>query len=124
MLHGTLEKQAFDEKLLHDFNMGYLTPVTITPHSSVKFIEQENVFQHPWSIKNIGRNYGYGKLKEIIPLNEYLTLPAFLVDDLVEGITLGSEQRMKKDKDNAPPEPQLTKEEKAQVELMKKAGLL
>jgi len=119
---GNLEKQAFDEQLMHDFNMGYLTPATMTPHSSVLFIDKENAFQHPWSIKNVGRQYGYARLKEIIPLNDYLTLPAFLVEDLVEGISAGSEQRTKKELESTPPPLPLTKEEREQMEMMKKAG--
>lgn len=117
------ESLDFQESILHDFNMGYYHPSKMTPHSSVAFIEKENEFAHPWSIENIGRNYGYAKLKDIIPLNDYLTLPAFLVDDLVAGLVKGETQRAKADAAAAPPEGQVSKEDRELLELAKKAGL-
>lgn len=108
--------------MLHDFNMGYYNRSTMTPHSSVAFIKMENGFIHPWSIKHIGNQYGYGKMKELIPLKDYLTLPAFLVDDLVSGITEGEALRAKQDapkQDNTA----LSKEDRELLELARKVGL-
>lgn len=113
---------AFQESMLHDFNMGYYDRSTMSPHSSVAFIKMENGFVHPWSIKHLGHQYGYGKMKEIIPLRDYLTLPAFLVDDLMGGITEGEALRTKQDTPKQDDTP-LSKEDRALLELAKKAGL-
>lgn len=87
------EKLEFDEQVLYDINMGYVDPTEITPHSSVAFHKAENDFFHPWSIDNVGYQYGYARLKDIIPLRDYLTLPAHLVDGLIEGIVDGEKKR-------------------------------
>jgi hypothetical protein len=123
-LQGTLEKQEFDQQFLHDFNMGYLTPATMTPHSSVRFIEEENKFTHPWSIKHIGQQYGYARLKDIIPLQEYLNLPAYFVEDLIEGIVTGSDRRARQEAERQPEGGQPTKEQREVEQLLKKEGLL
>lgn len=109
--------------MLHDFNMGYYDRSTLKPHSSVTFVEKENEYYHPWSIDAIGHQYGWGKLKEIIPLKEYLTLPAHLVENLVKGITKGEEQRSKADAAAAPPTEGLSKEDRELLALAKKVGL-
>lgn len=88
------EKTELDEQILHDINMGYIDPTDITPHSSVAFHKAENEFYHPWSIESLGHQYGYARLKEIIPLKDYLTLPAHLVDGLIEGIMDGEKKRL------------------------------
>lgn len=82
-----------NEEILHDFNMGYVVPDELGPHSSIAFYPAENEYFHPWSIEHIGFQYGYGKLKEIITLNDYLTLPAHLVNGLVKGIVDGEKKR-------------------------------
>lgn len=109
--------------MLHDFNMGYYNRSTMSPHSSIAFIKMENGFIHPWSIKNLGHQFGFGKMKEIIPLKDYLTLPAFLVDDLVAGITEGEAIRSKQDTPK-PDNTALSKEDRELLELAKKAGLM
>lgn len=116
------DTSAFQESMLHDFNMGYYNRATMTPHSSVAFIEKENEFQHPWSIENIGRQYGYGKMKELIPLHDYLTLPAFIVEDLILGISKGEAQRAKAEAAKLPPADTVSKEDRELLELAKKAG--
>lgn len=112
---------AFQDSILHDFNMGYYNRSTMSPHSSVAFIKMENGFIHPWSIKNVGHQFGYGKMKELIPLRDYLTLPAFLVEDLLTGITDGESLRSKQDKPKE--DPGLSKEDREMLELAKKIGL-
>lgn len=82
-----------NEEILHDFNMGYVTPEKLEPHSSIAYYPAENEYFHPWSIDHIGFQYGYGKLKEIISLHDYLTLPAHLVNGLVKGIVEGEKKR-------------------------------
>jgi hypothetical protein len=113
----------FQEGILHDFNMGYYDRSQLNPHSSVAFIKKENEFVHPWSINAIGKYYGRAKLKDVIPLHDYLNLPAFLVDDLVLAISEGEAQRSKADADATPPEAGLSKEEKEILELARKAGM-
>ena len=103
--------------------MGYYHPSKMTPHSSVAFIEKENEFVHPWSIENLGREYGYGKMKEIIPLKDYLTLPAFLVDNLVRGLIRGETQRAKADAAARPPDDHLSREDKDLLAMARKLGL-
>jgi hypothetical protein len=103
--------------------MGYYDRSTLKPHSSVAFIEKENEYYHPWSIDAIGHQYGWGKLKDIIPLNDYLNLPAFLVESLVKGITKGDEQRAKADAAAAPPTDGLSKEDRELLALAKKLNI-
>lgn len=109
--------------MLHDFNMGYYTRRGMTPHSSVAFIEKENEFEHPWSIKRIGHQFGYAKLKELISLKDYLTLPAFLVDDLVSGLNQGEMKRAKEDAPKTTDHGGLSKEDRELLAEAKKLGL-
>lgn len=88
--------------MLYDFNMGYYRTETMTPFSSVAYIKEENEFYHPLSFEETGKRYGFNKLHDVIPMETYLKLPAFMVDDFLNGITKGKEQRFKLDKDKAP----------------------
>lgn len=113
---------AFQESMLHDFNMGYYNAATITPHSSVLYIKEENEFVHPWSIKSVCENYAFGKVKELMSLNEYLSWPAFLVEDMLKGLAKGTEARFVLDNPPKGSTPQ-TKEEKTLADLAKKMGI-
>lgn len=96
---------------MHDINLGYIDPAEMRPHSPIAFHKESNEYYHPWSIESIGEHYGYGKLHEVIPLNDYLTLPANLVDRLIKGILKGKDRRIK---ETPPPKQEdgISKEEK------------
>ena len=107
--------------MLYDFNMGYTSPEKITPHSPIAYHIKENEFYHPWSIEAIGYDYGRAKLKDIISLNDYLTLPAHLVDGLIRGIVKGEKQReADKPKEPPPGTDKLSPEQKEFLEAMVK----
>lgn len=90
------------ERMLYDFNMGYYRADTMNPWSSVAFIKEENEYYHPLSFEETGKRYGFNKLHEVIPMDAYLKLPAYMVDDFISGITKGKEQRFKVDKAQNP----------------------
>lgn len=115
------EKTELDELLLHDINLGYLDPTKLQPHSSIAFHKESNEFFHPWSIQSIGEQYGYGKLEDVIPLHDYLTLPANLVNGLISGIIKGKERRIK---ETTPPDSKggISKEEKEAMAFLAKMG--
>ena len=97
MDHLPEEALVFNELMMYDFNMGYYTPNKQTPFSSVGYFKEENEFIHPWSIESSGKQYGYHKLHEIIPLKDFMEMPAFIVDELVEAVTQGKIARDKED---------------------------
>lgn len=82
-----------NESLLHDFNMGYVDGRTLTPFSSAGYYEVESSFRHPWEISELGRVYTFLKLKDVIPLKEFLDLPKFIIDDLIDGMSKGMTER-------------------------------
>ena len=107
--------------MLYDFNMGYTSPEKIKPHSPIAYHIKENEFYHPWSIESIGHNYGHARLKDIIPLGDYLTLPAHLVDGLLRGIMRGEKQReAERPKEPPPSSGNLSPEEKMLMDLVTK----
>ena len=116
---------VFNESLLHDLNMGYYTLKTRTPHSSVGYNSDENKFFHQWSLESAGKEYGYAKLKELIPLHDYLTLPNSIVEEIIVGIVEGERERFQQDKEKQQ-EPDASKDglTKEQLKELKKAGLI
>lgn len=125
-MDGVLQESLlFNESMLHDLNMGYYDLKTMTPHSSVGYFPAEHKFFHPWSLHSFGKEYGYAKLKEVIPLRDYMTLPNVVVEALIDGIVEGERQRFEDDGGNTPPQKDdalegLTKE---QLRELKKLGL-
>lgn len=100
--------------------MGYYNRRTINPFSSVGYFEEESKFYHTWSIYEQGRRYGSLKLKEIIPIKDYLELPAFVVEELIEGVSKGMIERDQYEKDNAPKVDPLESLSPKERELLKK----
>lgn len=115
------ESLVLNESMMHDFNMGYYEPKKRTPHSSVAYIEAENKFYHPWSIASSGRTYGYGKLKELIPLRDYMEMPNCIVEELLESVVEAEKERYKVDN---PPDADPKKDgmNKDLLNLMKQLG--
>lgn len=115
------ESMVFNESMMHDFNMGYYEPKKRTPHSSVAYFESENKFYHPWSIASSGKTYGYGKLKDLLPLRDYMEMPAAVVDELLEAVVEAEKERYKLDN---PPESDPKKDgmSKDLIDLMKQLG--
>lgn len=93
------DSMLLNERLLFDINMGYQDPSKVSPHQSVKFYPQEAGYLHPWSIENIGEQFGVNKLEDFLPIHEYLHLPAHLVDRLISGMMKGRTRRMELDKE-------------------------
>lgn len=115
-----------NESALHDINMGYYTRKTITPFTSVGYFEEENKFYHPWSIFEQGKKYGSLKLKEVIPIKDYLELPGFIVDDLIDGISKGMIERDNYERDNAPkhdPLKTLSDQDKELIKKLRESGI-
>lgn len=112
--------------MLHDINMGYYTLKTMTPHSSVGYHKDENKFYHPWSLESCGKEFGYAKLKEILPIRDFLTLPNVVVEEVIQGIVDGEQERLKDDTQRQQRETDASKDglTKEQLKELKKAGLV
>ena len=119
------EKVERYEYMLHDINMGYVKkPNERKPHDSVKFFKAENQYNHPLSIYQVFKRYGYNNLSDLMPLDVYLTLPASIVDDALDGLASGKTTRMKHDSARTPPEEKLTAEniEKVTDQMVRELG--
>jgi hypothetical protein len=122
----TPEAMIFNESMLHDLNMNYYTPANMDPFSSVAYIPVEHEFTHEWSIKAVAKKYGFYKLHEIMPLRDYMEMPMFLIDDLIQGVGEGRSQR---DKIDNPPDadgnkpPKVGDTNKDLMEIMRQLGL-
>lgn len=90
------------EHMLYDFNMQFYTAATKTPFSGIQYFKEESEFYHPWSIKETMKIFGYNKLHEVMPLDVFVGLPMFMLDDAIDGLTKGRDARFKFDKDNKP----------------------
>lgn len=86
-------RQQLQEGILNDINMGYYAPNEIKPHSPVLYHAKESKYIHPLSLVQSTRKYAYSKLQNVLPLELYLNLPYFMIDDLLEGLRIGSEER-------------------------------
>jgi hypothetical protein len=124
------DEEMVNDGLIHDLNMGYYTRKTITPHSPIAFHKEETEFYHPWSLESIGEEYGYGKLEEIIPLTEYLTLPNTVIESVLAGVIKGKDRRFEETKEKEPKADDITAALKKsgltpeQLRIMKDAGVL
>lgn len=75
--------------------MGYLKKNDTSPHGPVSWVEKENSFIHPFSLKKRAFDYGFHQIKDVMPLDVYLDMPVDILDDIIEGIREGAEERMK-----------------------------
>jgi len=92
------DSMLFNERMMYHFNMGYSTPNGRNPFSSVAYYEAEHKFFHPWSHNSNAKRYGYNKLKEILPLRDYLELPIHIVDEYIDGLVEGETARFEAEK--------------------------
>lgn len=90
-------RQRLQENILYDINMGYYAPNEIKPHSSVLYHHKESKYVHPLSLVQSTRKYAYSKLQDVLPLDLYLELPYCMIEDLLEGLRIGTEERYKDD---------------------------
>lgn len=121
-LDGILpETMVNNERLMYHMNMGFYTPQTQTPHSSVAYHEAEHKFYHPWSNHSFAKQYGYSRIKEIMPLKDYMMLPSCQVDEWIEGVVEGESARFELEKSQQ--DQQMSELEKQQAELAKRTGL-
>lgn len=120
------ETKEFNNGLMYEFNMNYSTPQAIAPHSSALFHKEEHAFIHEWSITSSGKFYGLNRLKEVMTLKEFMTMPACVVEELIDGVTEGNKQRFALDEQNTPKEgtDKLTAENRKLIEEAKRAGLI
>lgn len=93
------DQQLLNDRLLHDINMGFETPRSISPHQSIKYHKVETGYLHPWSYTNVGEQFGMNRLDEFIPLRDYLELPMNCVDTIVSGVIAGKTKRAKMEED-------------------------
>jgi hypothetical protein len=98
-----------NDGLLYDLNMGYYSRKTITPHSPIAFHKEEHEFYHPWSLISSGEEYGYGKLHEILPLKDFMTLPAVVVESMLEGVIKGQDRRLSEERAKENKQPDINK---------------
>lgn len=93
--HGPTFNRVIDLRL-NRVGMGYLSADDRSPHGPVSWVAKEHNYVHPFSLKKRAFDYGFHQLKDLMPLETYLNLPADLLDDLIEGIREGSEMRIEK----------------------------
>lgn len=115
------ESMVLNERMLYNLNMGYYSLKTRTPHSSVAYFPNEHKFYHPWSLHAQSRTFGYNRIKEIMSLKDFMTMPSCVVDEMIEGIIEGETARFDAEKDAA--DDQTSAVAKAQKELIKQLGL-
>lgn len=120
------EAKEFDDGLMYDFNMNYCRPDKINPFSSAQYHDEENAFIHELSVSSSGKFYGLNKIKDLMPLKDFMTLPAVVVEELIDGILKGEEIRFELEKQATPPEgdKKLTDANKKLLEEARKAGLI
>lgn len=98
------------ERRLNRIGMGYTRRSDPSAHAPVSWVGEEHWFSHPWSIMKRCKDYGYHKLDKVMTIETYLNLPVDILDDVIEGIRVGSELRSKEDP--KAPSPELTGLEK------------
>ena len=117
------ETLLLNEKMLVDFNFERYNPKSRTPYSSIAYTEAENEFYHPWSIEQIGEEYGYHKLKELMEPKDYLTLPAVVVDSFLNSVSIGLNKRDKAEEAKRQEAAKRAGVPKDQMEELRKAGI-
>ena len=86
------------EEMLYDLNMNYYDLSDINNlHSSIGYYDKENEYYHPFSLKEVGKSFGYNKLSEIMTLKDYLEGNPSLMDPVIEGIIEGQKLRYDRD---------------------------
>lgn len=113
----------FNESMLYDINMGFYKPEGITPFSSSEYRSIEHEYTHPWSLKETGRFFGLHKLKDLIPLKDFVTLPNCVLDDLIAGVTQGETDRLELDRQYEASKPTQQVVDKEILRQFKEAGL-
>lgn len=85
-------------EMLYDLNMNYYGLNDVNNlHSSIGYFDKENEYYHPFSLKEVGKSFGYNKLSEIITLKDYLDGNPSLMDPVIEGIIEGQMLRYERD---------------------------
>lgn len=89
----------FHMRLLYQIRMGYVDLDNQNAHQSIQYYPEEHVYDHEFSIQSIGRAYEVATLKDLMPLDFYLNNPVHIVDELIEGMLIGREDKLKMEKD-------------------------
>lgn len=87
------ESLYFNERMLYDFNMGYYSPKTQNPFSSVGWFKEENEYFHPYSLSLAGETYGYHKLQELMPIKDFFEMPNVIVEEILDSVSRGLKKR-------------------------------
>lgn len=108
------DKLMFYDMMLYRIKMGYTNPFEPKAHDSIEYHPSEHVYDHDLSIVSVGRHYSANKLQDIIPLELYLKLPTEVVAGLIEGLSIGIEDRINYDLRKAQEETDAANLEKSQ----------
>lgn len=73
--------------------MDYYSAKNKTPHDPVAWRPIEQEFTHPWSIEEQCKHYAYHQLKDVMSLDDYLTKPNCVVEDMLVGLIKGVKLR-------------------------------
>lgn len=84
---------GLQESMLHDLDMGYYELDEKDPFRSIRWVKEENAYNHQFSLEEIGREYAFNRLQEYIPLELYLNLPNVILEDLINGLINGRNER-------------------------------
>ena len=63
--------------------------------SYLTYNDQLNDYHHPLSGSAFGETFGLRDYEKWIPLQDYLTMPVDLIDDILEGVAKGCEKKAK-----------------------------
>lgn len=74
--------------------MGYTDPSNTQPGDAVRWVEEENAFQHEFSLDSVLYKYGYYRLSEHFNgVNDYLHTPCDIVDAILLKVAEGANAR-------------------------------
>ncbi len=98
------ERNVIDLQL-NRIGMGYMEEHGRKPHTPVSWVPEEHHFTHPFSLQRRCDDYGYYRMREVIPLTDYLGMPADIVDTVMSAVRAGADRRLNEEKEKTPPPP-------------------
>ncbi len=98
------ERNVIDLQL-NRIGMGYMDLQGRKPHTPVSWVPVEHQYTHPFSLQRRCDDYGYFRMREIIPLVDYLHMPADILDTVMNAVRAGADRRLNEEKTKNPPPP-------------------